>query len=100
MQPVRCSLLRMGGLTHVTCPSGCPAMSPGLSFPFSLLPLFFANGLTRRLPVTFPPLLVAGLEEGLNLSNLKSRRGGRHAALVLCVAPPGLHSSHGSGLKC
>ena len=42
-------------------------------YPFSF-PLFFANGLTRRLPVTFPPLLAAGLEEGLNLSNLKSRR--------------------------
>lgn len=68
-------------------------------YPFSF-PLFFANGLTRRLPVTFPPLLAAGLEEGLNLSNLKSRRGGRHAALVLWVAPPGLHGSRGSGLKC
>ena len=40
MQSVRCSLLRMEGLTHVTCPSDCPAMSPGLSFPFSLWPLF------------------------------------------------------------
>lgn len=51
-------------------------------YPFSF-PLSFANGLTRRLPVAFLPLLAAGLEEGLNLSNLKSRRGGRHAALVL-----------------
>ena len=54
--------------------------------------MFFANGLTRRLPVTFPPLLAAGLEEGLNLSNLKSmpqegRNGSDEVLLGTSVFP-------------
>lgn len=48
----------------------------GLSFQF---PIVLANGLTTRLPVTFPPL-PAALEESLDPSDLQGRAcGGRNA---------------------
>lgn len=71
----------------------------GLSFQF---PIVSANGLTRRLPVTFPPPLAA-LEEGRSPADLKAGRvlagmwprGARGHA-----SPSGLQGGHQPGLQC